>query len=312
MAERIGVLLMAYGTPAGPDDVERYYTHIRRGRPPTPELLADLQRRYQAIGGISPLLEITRAQAAGLQAALDQAHADRFRVVLGMKHASPFIEEGVAELAAAGVDRAVGLVLAPHLSALSGSEYVRRARAAADEVAAGMELTFVEQWHDAPGYLDFLADAVTDALARLDNAGVAGPHVLFTAHSLPARLLATDDPHPGQVEETAAAVAARARIERWSVAWQSAGRTEEEWLGPDGRDVIRELATDDGVTGVVVCPAGFVADHLEVLYDVDVECRQVAEEAGLAFARTAAPNADPAFVATLADVVLRHLATAPA
>jgi ferrochelatase len=148
MPEPVGVLLMAYGSPAGPDDVEAYYTHVRRGRPPAPEQLADLRRRYDAIGGVSPLREITAAQAGGLQAALDDAEPGRFRVVVGAKHAPPFVEDAVAALEAEGVGRAVGLVLAPHYSGLSVGEYVRRAR----EAARAVELTFVEHWHDAPGY----------------------------------------------------------------------------------------------------------------------------------------------------------------
>jgi ferrochelatase len=298
------VLLMAYGTPATPDDVEAYYTHVRRGRPPTPELLADLRRRYDAIGGTSPLRQRTEAQAAGVRSALDSVSRSEgrsgpgFRVELGMKHSAPFVEDGVAALAAAGVHRAVGLVLAPHYSALSVGEYVERARKAAASTGTGM--TFVESWHLEPGYLDLLAGFVRETVARL--APDAPVHVLFTAHSLPARILLTGDPYPRQLRETAEAVAARAGLDHWSVAWQSAGRTPEPWIGPDLLAVLPELAAD-GVRGVVVCAAGFVSDHLEVLYDLDVEAAGVARELGLAFARTASPNDHPAFCATLADVV---------
>ena len=312
----VGVLLMAYGTPATPDDVEAYYTHVRRGRPPTPEQLADLRMRYDAIGGISPLRERTEAQAAGLQSALGTG----FRVELGMKHSTPFVEDGVAALAAAGVRRAVGLVLAPHYSALSVGEYVERARKAAAFPYAGapatVDMTFVESWHLAPGYLDLLAGFVADARERLRSAGAgADPvHVLFTAHSLPARILATGDPYPTQLRETAEAVALRAGLDRWSVGWQSAGRTPEPWIGPDLLTVLPDLAgglrdpnAGDRVGGVVVCAAGFVSDHLEILYDLDVEAARVADGLGLAFTRTESPNDHPALCATLADVVRCHL-----
>ncbi|MDQ4097326.1 MAG: ferrochelatase, partial [Actinomycetota bacterium] len=281
---------MAYGTPATAHDVEAYYTHVRRGRPPTPELLADLRRRYEAIGGTSPLLHRTRAQAAGLGAAL----GPRFRVELGMKHASPFIEEGVARLAEAGVGRVIGLVLAPHYSRLSVGEYAARAHEAA--AAHGLDLDMVESWHLEPAYIDLLADFVMEA------SEVPQVEVVFTAHSLPARILDEGDPYPDQLRETAAAVVDRAGVKRWSVAWQSAGRTPDPWIGPDILDVLRARAAE-GVGAVVVCPAGFVSDHLEVLYDLDVEARAVARDVGLAFARTRMPNDDPRFCGAIAEVV---------
>jgi ferrochelatase len=287
---------MAYGTPATPDDVEAYYTHVRRGRPPTPEQLADLRRRYDAIGGTSPLLARTKEQAAGIQAAL----GDGFLVELGMKHAAPFVEDGVAALVAAGVPRIIGLVLAPHYSALSVGEYAKRAEATTAD--AGVAFTMVTSWHLAPGYLDLLTRFVGDEMDRL---AVDPLEVVFTAHSLPTRILDMGDPYPDQLAETAAAVAARAGVKRWSVGWQSAGRTPEPWIGPDILAVLPALR-EAGAAGVVVCAAGFVSDHLEVLYDLDVEARAAADAIGLAFTRTPSPNADPGFCATLADVVRSH------
>ena len=287
---------MAYGTPATPDDIEAYYTHVRRGRPPTAEQLADLRRRYDAIGGTSPLLERTQEQAAGVQAAL----GDGFLVELGMKHAAPFVEDGVAALAGAGVTRVVGLVLAPHYSVLSVGEYAKRAEKAAAE--AGVTLTMVPSWHLAPGYLELLAGFVADEVGRL---GADPVEVVFTAHSLPTRILDMGDPYPDQLAETAEAVAARAAVDRWSVGWQSAGRTPEPWIGPDLLAILPTLV-EAGAAGVVVCAAGFVSDHLEVLYDLDVEARSAADELGLAFARTTSPNAHPDFCTTLAGVVRSH------
>jgi ferrochelatase len=301
------VLTMAYGTPAAPGDLEAYYTHIRRGRPPTPELLAELRGRYEAIGGHSPLLELTRAQVAGLERALADAGHPDIRVALGMKHAAPFIEDTVAELAAAGARQIVGLVLAPHYSRMSVGEYTGRARAAAAAAVGQPAVSVVRSWHLAPGYLDFLSAALEDALRALPAEARAGAHVLFTAHSLPARILDGDDPYPAQLRETAAAVAARTGLERWSVAWQSAGRTPEPWLGPNVLEALGELAAADA-SAAVVCPAGFVSDHLEVLYDLDIEASARARELGIVFARTASPNADPRFLHTLALVVLDQLA----
>jgi ferrochelatase len=277
-----GVLVMAYGTPASADDVEAYYTAIPRGRPPTPEQLADLQRRYDAIGGVSPLLERTRAQVAALQAALGGG----YRVALGQKHAAPFIEDGRADLIALEVDRIVGLVLAPHYSALSVGQYEDRATPD----------VMIRSWHTEDGLIELLADRVRDA-------GGAQPdtEVLFTAHSLPARIVDMGDPYPDQLRETAEAVASRAGVSRWRVAWQSAGRTPEPWLGPDILEVIPSI----DASHVVVCPVGFTSDHLEVLYDVDIEARRVAEAAGKTLTRTASLNDDPRFIAVLADVVRR-------
>jgi ferrochelatase len=283
-ARPTGVLVMAYGTPATDADVEAYYTHIRRGRPPTPEQLADLRQRYDAIGGTSPLLGTTRAQAAGLQSELGEG----YRVELGMKHAPPFIEDGVAALKAAGAERAIGLVLAPHYSSISVGEYAAR--------ADGVDV--IEHWWDTAGHLDLLSRNVEEARASLPR----DSEVVFTAHALPARVVDANDPYPQQVLATAQAVAARAGLEHWSQAWQSAGRTEEKWLGPDILDVLEARAAA-GVPGVLVCPCGFVSDHLEILYDLDVAAHDRARELGIAFARTAMPNADPAFVRTLADVV---------
>ncbi len=289
----VGVLVMAYGTPASPEDVEAYYTDVRRGHPPPPELLADLQRRYTAIGGTSPLAERTRAQACGIGASL----GEDFVVALGQKHAAPFIEDGMAALLAAGAGQVVGLVLAPHYSALSVGQYHQRAAAAAD----GTAYTGIERWHLHPELIELLAERVMKALIGLPPGSPA--ETLFTAHSLPERALSLDDPpYPEQLHQTAVAVAARDGLKRWRVAWQSAGRTADPWIGPDILEVIRRLP-DEGVESVVICPAGFVSDHLEVLYDIDIEARGVAETAGLRLNRTSSLNDDPRFMAMLADVV---------
>jgi len=290
------VLLLAYGSPAGPDDVEAYYTDIRRGRPPTAEQLADLRRRYDAIGGLSPLAARTEAQRAALQRAL----GNDIPVVLGFKHTAPSIEEAVAAIDA---ERIVALVLAPHFSALSVGEYHERTQAA----AGGRTVIGIRSWATLPAYVDFLAGAVRAELAHLP----AATKVLFTAHSLPARVEAMGDPYAGELRATAEAVAVQAGLApwaQWATAWQSAGRTSEPWLGPDVRTVIDDLAGTGRGTGVLVCPCGFVSDHLEVLYDLDIEARAAAEAHGLAFARTPVVNDDPAVMAGLADLVRAALA----
>jgi ferrochelatase len=296
---------MAYGTPSRPEDLEAYYTHIRRGRRPPPELLAELRERYAAIGGRSPLLEITRTQASGLRRALRAAGHDRVRVAVGMKHSPPFLEAAARELLAAGAEHLVGLVLAPHYSRMSVQAYGDRVQAALAAEGTGVRCELVRSWATAPGYVSYLAKAVEDALARLGTAA-AGAEVVFTAHSLPERILAVGDPYPRELRATAEAVARAAGLERWSIAWQSAGRTSEPWIGPDVLEVLPRLAAA-GATGVVVCPAGFVSDHLEVLYDLDVEAAAELRRIGLPFTRTATPNADPALSDTLAGVVAAHL-----
>jgi protoporphyrin/coproporphyrin ferrochelatase len=296
----VGVLVMAHGTPATAEGIEPFYTRIRRGRPPTPEQLADLRRRYQAIGGTSPLAARTAAQVAGLAARLERAEPGRYTVGFGAKHTVPSIEEAAAALVKAGAEPVVGLVLTPHASASGSGEYLGRAAAAAGPAFVG-----VARWYDAPGFADLLAQRVRGALADLP-AGVARPIVLFTAHSVPRRVAGS---YPDELAESAAAVAAAAGLgPDWRVAWQSAGRTPEPWVGPDVLDVLRSLP-GQGFDAALVCPIGFVADHLEVLYDLDVEARQVAEGAGLAFARTASLNDDPAFLDVLAGVV--HSAAGP-
>jgi ferrochelatase len=300
-----GVLVLAYGTPRSSDEVESYYTDIRRGRPPTAEQLADLVRRYDAIGGISPLRARTEAQRVGLEAALDHFAPGLHRVVTGFKHAQPSIEAAVDELAEAGVTQATAVVLAPHFSELSVGEYLTRAGTRAAE--RGIELRTIESWHLDPAYLVFVTDAVRDGLEALP----ARTAVLFTAHSLPARILETGDPYPDQLRATAEAVAAELDLPEaldggrgWRCAWQSAGRTPEPWLGPDLATVIRDLGARADVDGVLVCPCGFVSDHLEVLYDVDIEARAAADEVGLDFARTPVVNADPEVLRGLARLVL--------
>ncbi|MDR7465367.1 MAG: ferrochelatase [Armatimonadota bacterium] len=295
---REAVLLMAYGSPATLAEVGAYYTHIRGGRPPSAELLAELVERYRAIGGRSPLVEITHRQAAALEATL-AARGYAVSVRAGMRHAPPFIGDVIREMAAARIRHAVGMALAPHYSRLSVGVYVEAAEQARPP---GLTLTYITSWGDHPGFLAAVAARLRAAAQRFP----AAPYVVFTAHSLPQRIRTWDDPYPEEVNRSAAGAARLAALPRWTVAYQSAGRTPEPWLGPDLLSTLERLRRE-GEREVLVCPIGFVADHLEVLYDIDVEAQGLAARLGLRLERTAMPNDAPDFITALADLVAPHL-----
>jgi ferrochelatase len=305
MAERVGLLLMAYGTPSGPDDVERYYTDIRGGRPPSPEMLAELKERYAAIGNTFPLARITREQGEALVAELNRDRwGPEFFLYFGMKHSPPFVADAVGQMRMDGLEDAVGLVLAPHYSRMSIGSYIERVEKSLSP--DGPRFTFVESWHDHPSFIDLLSDRVREARSTLSDEERANDLVVFTAHSLPTRILEWNDPYPDQLTHSAEAVAVRLGLDRFTIGWQSAGRTPDPWLGPGLEEVI-EKAVADGHTAVVVCPCGFVADHLEILYDVDIEAQEVANRTGTRLVRTESMNADPEFIRVLASVVRDHL-----
>jgi ferrochelatase len=301
MTQKTAVLLMAYGTPRTPAEIEPYYTDIRRGRAPTPEQLADLVARYDAIGGISPLAARTEAQRDALQKALNEIAPDTYEVVLGLKHAAPMIEAAVNELAVRGFQHIIGLVLAPHYSSFSIGQYMGRARAAAEP--HGITVTAIDSWATEPAFVEFLAADLRSRLSTMP----ANTKVLFTAHSLPQRIIDAGDPYPDELRSTAEAVAIAAGLDSWSswsIAWQSAGRTPEPWIGPDILAVIDDLAASENASGVVVCACGFVADHLEVLFDLDIEAKQHAEAKGLAFDRKSCVNEDATIMHALAQRVI--------
>jgi len=296
-----GVLVMAYGTPTTPDDVEAYYTRIRHGRPPSAEQLADLVFRYNAIGGISPLAQRTADQVAALSRALDDAAPGRFDVRFGSKYEPPLLEESAESLRADGCTRVVGLALAPHSASMSTGQYMSRAREALGE---DVDFIAVPAWWEAPGFLELIARRVRAALDTIPGQRHPCTEVIFSAHSLPEKIVEEGDDYPVQLRESARRAAAIAGVTRWDTSWQSAGRTVDRWLGPDILEVLR-TKRDEGVTDVVSCPIGFVSDHLEVLYDIDIAGQAVAREIGLHLVRTKSLNDDPAFIAVLADVVQR-------
>jgi protoporphyrin/coproporphyrin ferrochelatase len=281
------VVLMAYGSPGRIEDIRQYLEDIREGRPVSDEAVDELTERYRRIGGRSPLDDITERQRAALERELGVP------VHVGMKHWRPRIAEAVEGALEGGAERVVGVVLAPHYSALSIAGYRERLERALDGRA---ELQFIESWHDHGPFLDVLADRVRGT----------GAHVVFTAHSLPERILGMGDPYRDQLLETSRLVADRAGLERWSFAFQSASATGEPWLGPDILEELDSLAAA-GVRAVLVCPIGFVSDHLEILWDLEVEARERAAELGLELDRIESLNDDPAFIAALAALVRRAL-----
>jgi protoporphyrin/coproporphyrin ferrochelatase len=274
---------MAYGSPEHPEDIPAYLEDIRGGRPVRPEAVAELTERYRRIGGRSPLNEITEAQRAALE------EETGLPVHVGMKHWRPWIADAVAAALADGAERIVALVLAPHYSAMSIGGYRSRLESALDGRA---ELAFVESWHDHEPYIELLAERVHGTNA----------HVVFTAHSLPARILADGDPYRDQLLETSQLIAERAGVEHWSFAFQSESATGEPWLGPDILEELDALRRS-GVPKALVAPVGFVSDHLEILWDIDVQAREKAAELGLELDRIESLNVDPAFVRALADLV---------
>ncbi len=295
-----GVLVMAYGTPTTPADVEAYYTRIRHGRPPTAELLKELSERYRDIGGTSPLAQRTAAQVSAIAAELETRAPGAFDVRFGSKYEPPMIEDIAPGFALDGVTDVIGLVLAPHSSSMSTDQYMARARASLGE---GVNFTEIGAWWDHPGFLTLIAQRVLDALELVPDERRASTEVIFSAHSLPEKILAQGDTYPEQLRESAAGAARVAGITNWDLAWQSAGRTADPWIGPDILQVLR-AKKEAGLTDVVSCPIGFVSDHLEVLFDIDIQAQELAHEIGLNLVRTASLNDDPAFIAVLADIVM--------
>lgn len=283
---KTGILCMAYGSPATEADIAAYYTHIRGGRPPSAEALDELTQRYRAIGG-SPLSEITRAQAAAI------SERTGLPTFIGMKHAPPFIADGAAEARRAGIERLVGLPLAPHYARMSLGGYQRALADAWDG-----ELVFVAGFHDHPVFTGAVVSLLAEAFAESKP-----DRLFFTAHSLPARIIAEGDPYLDRLLESCRLVEAKLALPAREFAFQSASQTGEPWLGPDLLEAIQR----SGARDLLVCPIGFVADHLEILYDLDVEAQTFAREHGIRVRRTRSFNASPEFVNALAQVVMDSL-----
>lgn len=308
MKRTIGLLVMAYGTPRSEAEIEPYYTHIRRGKRPTEEMLQDLIERYEAIGGISPLSDITKEQAQKLEDRMNKQFGDQvtFKSYLGLKHIEPFVEDAVRDMQKDGIEEAVSIVLAPHYSTFSIKTYNERAKTEANKLGYP-EIYTIDQWYNESKFIQYWVDQLQSYLGRISEQEKKKTIVIFSAHSLPERIIKEGDPYPVQLEETARHIAKRAGIEHYAVGWQSEGNTPDPWIGPDIQDLTRDLFEQEGYTGFIYCPVGFVADHLEVLYDNDYECRQMTDELGAAYHRPQMPNATDEFIDILATVVTNEL-----
>ncbi|UII56899.1 ferrochelatase [Cytobacillus spongiae] len=305
--KKMGLLVMAYGTPYKEEDLERYYTHIRRGRKPSPEMLEELRERYDAIGGISPLARITLDQAEALEKHLNEVqHEIEFKMYLGLKHIEPFVEDAVKQMKEDGIEEAVSIVLAPHFSTFSVKSYNGRAKEEADKLG-GPKFTFVESWYNEPKFIQYWVNQVKQTLESMPKEEQDHAVLIVSAHSLPEKILQLGDPYPQQLKETAALIAKGAGVENYEVGWQSAGNTPEPWLGPDVQDLTKELYDEKGYKAFVYTPVGFVSDHLEVLFDNDYECKVVTDEIGVSYYRPEMPNAKLEFIDAMATVVLNKL-----
>lgn len=293
--EPIAVLVMAYGGPGNLDEVEPYLKDIRGGRVTRPALVEEIRARYARIGGRSPILEHTRAQAAGIEKQL--GGGSQFKTYVGMRHWHPYIQDVVDQMARAGHERVVGVAMAPHYSNMSVGAYEKKLLQAAD---GRLDVTLIRSWWSEGQFLDAVAARVIDALQRF--ARPSEVQVIFTAHSLPEKILASADPYPDELKASAQEVATRVRLSGWRFAYQSAGATPDPWLGPDVQDVITETAKT-GSASILLVPIGFVCDHVEILYDIDVECQALARRLGIQLERTRSLNDDPGLVGAVATVV---------
>jgi ferrochelatase len=292
---------MAYGGPNSLEELPGYLADIRQGRPTTPAVLEEITNNYRQIGGKSPLLEISRRQAEAVAGSLD---ADRYRVYLGMRHWAPWIEEVTGQMIDDGITHAVSLVLAPHYSRMSIAKYQSKIADGLNMYRGHIEFEHVASYHDAPGLTQAFANRVQEGLNRWPEPDRQKVHVIFSAHSLPVRILKTGDPYDRQLRETAALVAEKAGLQesQWSWSYQSAGRSPEPWMGPQLQEYISELPAK-GITDAISIPVGFVSDHVEILFDIDFQAQAEAKKCGVRLERPPALNTDPLFIETLVDLI---------
>lgn len=299
--ETTAILTMALGGPDSLEDVEPYLKDIRRGRPTPLALVEEFRERYARIGGKSPLLETSTQQAKGLEAKL-ASEGHRVRTYVGMRHWHPYIHEALSAIARDGLRRVVALSLTPYYSRMSVGAYFDAVREGLRTQGLSLDVDYVESWNEQPALADAFASKVVGSLLALAKEGYPNPYILFTAHSLPRRILDEGDPYEKELRETMDAIRARLPPVRSRLAYQSAGRTADPWLGPPFENVIEELGKA-GETAILAVPFGFVSDHIEILYDVDIEAKELAERMGVRLERTPSLNADPKFIDAMADAV---------
>lgn len=305
--KKMGLLVLAYGTPYKEEDIEPYYTHIRHGHRPTDEMIQDLKDRYRAIGGISPLAKITNAQGEKLEKRLNEIQEEyEFRLFIGLKHIHPFIEDAVKEMKSAGFDEGVSIVLAPHYSTFSIKSYNDRVKKTCEELG-DITIHSIESWYKEPKFIQYWVDQIEKTVYKMKAEERNHFIAIFSAHSLPEKIIKANDPYPEQLAETAKLIAEKAGLKEYAIGWQSAGNTPEPWLGPDVQDLTRDLYNEKGYKAFMYLPVGFVADHLEVLYDNDIECKMVTDEVGAAYYRPEMPNDQDLFIDALSDAVLKKL-----
>lgn len=308
MTQVKGLLVMAYGTPYKEEDIERYYTHIRHGRKPSAEHIEDLRSRYEAIGGISPLAEMTKKQAEALCARLNEVQDEvEYKLFIGLKHIEPFVEDAVEAMVKEGITEAVSIVLAPHFSTFSIKSYNGRAKEAAEKLGGTLNITSVESWYTEPKFIEFWKQAVNGAFAEMSEEERENACLIVSNHSLPEKIKLAGDPYEEQLIETAKLIQQATGVKNVEVGWQSAGQTPEPWLGPDVQDLTRELYEQKGFRSFVYTPVGFVTEHLEVLYDNDFECKVVCDELGANYRRPAMPNTHPLFIDAMVDAIHKKL-----
>ena len=303
-----GLLVMAYGTPYKEEDIERYYTHIRHGRKPSDEHLEDLKARYKAIGGISPLAEMTKKQAEALVNRLNEVQDEvEYKLYIGLKHIEPFIEDAVEEMVKDGIREAVSIVLAPHFSTFSIKSYNGRAKEAAEKLGGTLNITSVEAWYDEPKFIEYWSQAILAEFDKMTEEEREKACVIVSNHSLPEKIKNLGDPYEEQLIETARLIQEKTGIQNIEIGWQSAGQTPEPWLGPDVQDLTRELYEKKGYRSFVYAPVGFVTEHLEVLYDNDIECKDVCDELGAHYYRPPMPSTHPLFIDAMVDAIFKKL-----
>lgn len=299
----MGLLVMAYGTPYQASDIKRYYTHIRKGREPSAGALQDLTEKYEAIGGISPMAQITEKQAQALEVQLnDMQEKYEFKVYIGLRHIEPFIEEAVTSMAADGLEQATSIVLAPHYSTYSIKIYNERAQIEAKK--HGITLFSVDNWHNAPEFIQYWSDQINFTYEKMSETERKSAVLIVSAHSLPKKILQGNDPYIAQLSETARLISEQTGISDYEIGWQSEGNTPEPWLDPDVLDLTRELFEQKKYQTFVYAPVGFVSDHLEVLYDNDHECKDLCDHLGASYYRPPMPNTHPLFIQAMAESVL--------